>query len=107
MRPEDIIRDSGVLEVKGNPDIEITTVCNDSRKVAPGAMFIAVKGHDTDGHAYIGKALEAGAAAIVYEEDSSVASLLQNDTRDASLVISSQYTSSPEPRLSFEASVRF
>ncbi len=79
MRLEDIIRDSGVLEVKGNPDIEITTVCNDSRKVAPGAMFIAVKGHDTDGHAYIGKALEAGAAAIVYEEDSSVASLLQND----------------------------
>ena len=56
MRLEDIIRDSGVLEVKGNPDIEITTVCNDSRKVAPGAMFIAVKGHDTDGHAYIGKA---------------------------------------------------
>ena len=32
-------------------------------------MFIAVKGHDSDGHDYIGKAIASGAAAIVYEDE--------------------------------------
>ena len=68
MRLETIIQGSGVLEVKGRLDIGIEAVCIDSRKVVPGALFIAVKGHDSDGHAYIGKAIEAGATAIVYEE---------------------------------------
>ena len=44
-------------------------VCDDSRKVKEGSLFVAVKGHGTDGHAYIGKAIEAGATAIVYEDD--------------------------------------
>ena len=69
MRLEEIIRDSGVIEVKGNPGISIGNVCNDSRKVTRGDLFIAVKGHGTDGHAYIGKAIASGAAAIVYEDD--------------------------------------
>ena len=79
MRLENIIKDSGVTEVKGRLDIDIKDVCDDSRKVSGGSLFIAVKGHGTDGHQYIGKAIEAGAAAIVFEEDSSVAPLLQND----------------------------
>ena len=79
MRLENIIKDSGVIEVKGRLDIDIKDVCDDSRKVSGGSLFIAVKGHGTDGHQYIGKAIEAGAAAIVFEEDSSVAPLLQND----------------------------
>ena len=57
MRLENIIRDAGVIEVRGNRDLEILDVCNDSRKVTPGAIFIAVKGHDSDGHAFIGKAI--------------------------------------------------
>ena len=79
MTLRDIIKDCGVIDVKGNLDIRITAVTDDSRKVSEGALFVAVKGHGTDGHAYIAKAIEAGATAIVYEEDSSVASLLQND----------------------------
>ncbi len=69
MRLENIIKDSGVIEVRGDLALEVTDVCNDSRKVTPGAMFIAVKGHDSDGHAYIGKAIASGAAAIVYEDE--------------------------------------
>ena len=40
MRLENIIRDAGVIEVRGNRDLEILDVCNDSRKVTPGAIFI-------------------------------------------------------------------
>ena len=69
MRLENIIRNAGVIEVRGNLDLGITDICNDSRKVTSGAMFIAVKGHDSDGHDYIGKAIASGAGAIVYEDE--------------------------------------
>ncbi len=68
MTLRDIIKDCGVIDVKGNLDIRITAVTDDSRKVSEGALFVAVKGHGADGHAFIAKAIEAGAAAVVYEE---------------------------------------
>jgi UDP-N-acetylmuramoyl-tripeptide--D-alanyl-D-alanine ligase len=40
----------------------------DSRDVAPGALFIAFAGQQTDGHRYIGDALAAGAGTIICEE---------------------------------------
>ena len=58
MRLEDIIRDCGAVEVKGSLGLDITKVCDDSREVKEGSLFVAVKGHGTDGHAYIGKAIE-------------------------------------------------
>ena len=69
MRLKDIIKDCGTIEVMGSHDLDIIAICNDSRKVSEGSMFIAVKGYGTDGHAFIGKALEAGASAIVYEDE--------------------------------------
>ena len=68
MRLEKIIKDAGVIEVHGNMSLDVTDICNDSRKVTRGAIFIAVKGYGSDGHAYIGKAIASGATAIVYED---------------------------------------
>ena len=48
------------------PDIQGVHI--DSRLIQEGDMFIAVKGTQTDGHAYIAAAEEKGAAAIVCEE---------------------------------------
>ena len=64
MKLREIIKDSGVIQVRGNEDLEITHICSDSRKVVPGSLFIAVKGHDLDGQAFIGSALKAGAVAV-------------------------------------------
>ncbi len=69
MRLENIIRNAGVIEVRGNRCLEITDIRNDSREVTPGAIFIAVKGYAQDGHAFIGKAIASGAAAIAYEDE--------------------------------------
>ncbi|MCJ2533947.1 MAG: Mur ligase domain-containing protein, partial [Candidatus Thermoplasmatota archaeon] len=49
-------------------DVEITGITNDSRKVRPGYIFVAIKGYKTDGHNFIKKSLESGAQAIVSEE---------------------------------------
>ena len=66
-----IIRDSGSILVKGDGKMEITAICNDSRKVTPGSVFIAVKGYASDGHEYISTAIGKGACAIVYEDQES------------------------------------
>lgn len=60
------------LEVVGmagetNPDIRAITF--DSRVVKDGDLFIAIRGTQSDGHNYIGQALQAGASAVVSEEE--------------------------------------
>ncbi|GHT50337.1 UDP-N-acetylmuramoyl-L-alanyl-D-glutamate--2,6-diaminopimelate ligase [Bacteroidia bacterium] len=52
--------------------LEIAGVHSDSRKIADGFAFVAVKGTQSDGHAFIGKAIENGAKVIVYQEDSAL-----------------------------------
>ena len=67
MKLSEIIKNCGAVSVSGSTDIEILDVTNDSRKVRPGSLFIAVNGCGNDGRAYIAKALENGASAIMSE----------------------------------------
>ena len=53
--------------MSGSTDVEITEVDIDSRRVGKGHLFVAIPGTQTDGHQFIGKALEQGAAAILCE----------------------------------------
>lgn len=68
MKLEDLLKGLDVLEQKGASDVDVTGVNIDSRLVKEGNMFIAVKGTAADGHAYIGKAIELGAKAVVCED---------------------------------------
>ena len=68
MKLKDVLRDIPALELKASPELEVTDVCYDSRRVIPGALFVAVRGYETDGHKYIPSALERGAAVIACEE---------------------------------------
>ena len=56
------------LKVVGDTDVEITDLINDSRKAAPGVMFVAVKGVAVDSHRFIPDVVAAGASAIVCED---------------------------------------
>lgn len=53
--------------VTGDTNTLLTGVQYDSRQVETGNLFIAVRGGQSDGHAYITQALSRGAAAIVFE----------------------------------------
>lgn len=63
----DILYKVAVRTIAGNTGIEIADVQIDSRKVKPGAAFVAVRGVAADGHEFIEKALQGGAAAIICE----------------------------------------
>ena len=60
------------LHVDGDPGLEIHGLYYDSRQVAPGGLFFALKGVADDGRRFIDSAVRAGAVAIVAEEGSSV-----------------------------------
>ena len=47
----------------------VTSVCTDSRKVRPGALFGAIKGERVDGHDFIAGAAEDGAVCILCERE--------------------------------------
>ncbi|MES2570279.1 MAG: UDP-N-acetylmuramoyl-L-alanyl-D-glutamate--2,6-diaminopimelate ligase [Verrucomicrobiota bacterium] len=53
--------------VDGPVDRDITSIAYDSRRVQPGALFVALKGEKADGSQFIAQAVERGAAAIVSE----------------------------------------
>jgi UDP-N-acetylmuramoyl-L-alanyl-D-glutamate--2,6-diaminopimelate ligase len=56
----------------GAGDPEITLVTEDSRRVRPGAVFVAISGTSQDGHAFVRDALHLGAAAVVVERADAV-----------------------------------
>jgi UDP-N-acetylmuramoyl-tripeptide--D-alanyl-D-alanine ligase len=51
----------------GAPEVMIENVCTDSRRVKPGDLFIAIKGENFDGHAFLNEVAEKKAAAVVAE----------------------------------------
>jgi UDP-N-acetylmuramoyl-tripeptide--D-alanyl-D-alanine ligase len=51
------------------PSVPLAGVSTDSKAVATGALFIALKGRKHDAHAFVPQALAAGAAAAVVRDD--------------------------------------
>lgn len=52
-------------------DGDVTGLFFDHRKVTPGSVFVAIRGAQTDGHKFLSQAIQAGAAAVVVEAESS------------------------------------
>lgn len=50
-------------------ELEVVQIEIDSRRVKAQTLFVAIKGHQVDGHIFIAKAIEAGATVIVYDND--------------------------------------
>ena len=92
------------VKAKGNLDIEIDRVDNDSRKVKENSLFVAIKGFDSDGHKFINNAIENGAIAIMIEEGTDIKSLniptnitliMVPDTRYALAIIACNFYENP------------
>ena len=74
-------------ETAYDPDPEIISIHYRAQEVAPGGLFVAIRGLAADGHAYIETAIARGAAAIVVQQGVSappgVLTLAATDTRKA------------------------
>ena len=69
MRLNDLLREIQYTRlILPKEEVNVSSVNIDSRLVQEGGMFIAIKGTQADGHAYIPAAEEKGATAIVCEE---------------------------------------
>ena len=68
MKLNELLKDVKVLNTVGDAGIEITGVNIDSRRIETGHLFVAIPGTQTDGHKFIPKAIELGAAAILCEQ---------------------------------------
>lgn len=54
-----MLKGVNVISVTGDYNAEVASVEFDSRKVAPGALFVAVRGTTSDGHDFIPMAVDA------------------------------------------------
>lgn len=68
MKLQELLAGTPVLDAAADLETEITGVSYDSRRTKPGDLFVAMTGFATDGHQYIGKALENGAAAVLCQQ---------------------------------------
>jgi UDP-N-acetylmuramoyl-L-alanyl-D-glutamate--2,6-diaminopimelate ligase len=103
---KDILYKAGLVEVVGSTDVDVTSICFDSRKVEIGSLFIAVKGTQSDGHEFISKAISTGAIAIVCEEFPSslqgggqITYVKVSDSEAALGVIASNFYDNPSEKL--------
>lgn len=73
MRFSELIKSIGEpVRITGDPEVEILGLYYDSRRVVPGGLFFALRGAAVDGHSFLARAVEAGAAGLVVEDDSNV-----------------------------------
>jgi len=67
MKLKELLNGIEICSAAADLEMEISGVSYDSRTTQPGDLFVAMTGFATDGHAYIGKAAAAGAAAVLCE----------------------------------------
>lgn len=99
MQLDELLRAVGVdSRLIGEGAVEVSSLAYDSRRVDPGALFFCVPGvGDTDGHDFAGKAVEAGAIALVVERelDLPVPQAVVEDSRAAMAPIASRFFGEP------------
>lgn len=83
-------------------DVSISGIYDDSRRVRPGGLFVAYKGVETDGHRFIGNAIDNGAVAIVGEAEISpdgVPYIRVPDGREALALLAAAWFDFPASKL--------
>lgn len=97
MKLKELLHGLDVLELHADEALDITGVQYDSRQVTPGDLFVAISGFQTDGHKYIPKAMENGAACVVCEKkpEAGIAYVLVSDARAALAALGANWFGHP------------
>lgn len=69
MKLETLLQSIETMSINGAVAVEIESLAYDSRRVMPGGLFVAIRGHKADGAQYVTEALANGAVAVVSENN--------------------------------------
>jgi UDP-N-acetylmuramoyl-L-alanyl-D-glutamate--2,6-diaminopimelate ligase len=100
----DILYSVSLESTSGDMQTEVKGIAFDSRQVAAGFLFIAVKGTRTNGHDFIESAIEKGAESIVCEQlpgklVDDIAYVQVKDSAEALGIIASNFFGNPSKKL--------
>lgn len=90
--------------VVGNPEVTVSEIIIDSRKVSKGCMFVALKGTQLDGHTFIHTAIAMGASSILCEDlpknqPENVTFLKVKDASETLGYVASEFYNNPSEKL--------
>jgi len=77
---EDVLKATAGILVSGKPENTFCGISTDSRLVNKGNLFIALKGEKFDGHDFVRKTLDQGAAGIIVQEEAKLDQALTDKT---------------------------
>lgn len=98
-----LLAEISVTKIVDRSDKEIKGICYDSRKAQKDFAFVCIVGFETDGHKYIGAALEKGASVIVVQNGSAIPEIPEgitvvyaDNTRQTLAALSAAFYGHPE-----------
>lgn len=100
---KELIKDIVDARITGSSLQIISSLCLDSRKVLPGALFIAISGQKDDGINYIDEAIKGGAVAVMtskpYRGFQDIVVIQVNDVRSAMAQVARCFYNYPDESL--------
>ena len=105
MKLKELLKGLEILETNVDLELEIENVSYDSRNTKPGDLFVAMIGFATDGHAYIEKAVAAGAVAVLCQNlpQTEVPYVQVADSRRALSVVGANFFGHPAESMTMVA----
>src|SRR6266568_3096742 len=106
MQLKTLLAATPVRQVIGPHDRPVESIAYDSRRVQRNSLFAALRGEKTDGHQFIGQAIDKGASVIVAERqnnDPRATCLVVENTRTALADLSAAFYGHPAGKLKLAA----
>lgn len=101
---KELLKNVCVAQLLGSESVQISGIQIDSRCIEPGNLFVAVRGTQSDGHAYIDKAIVGGAVAVVCQTlpekiVEGVAYVVVDDSESAAGLLATVFYGNPTERM--------
>src|SRR5213079_1394028 len=106
MQLKTLLSATAVRQTIGTLDRPVENIAYDSRRVQRNGMFVALRGEKSDGHEFIGQAIEKGASVIVAEREEQnprATCLVVENTRTALADFATAFYGNPERKLKLAA----
>ncbi|MCL2766929.1 MAG: Mur ligase domain-containing protein, partial [Peptococcaceae bacterium] len=99
----ELLKEIDVVDAGGDLQVELRGIAYDSRQVSDGSLFVAIKGFVTDGHYFLGQAIQQGAVAVIIDRQvdlpDGVAWVLVADSRLALALLSAWFYNNPSQKI--------